>query len=251
MGHIVSKHGINTDPQKVQAVIDWATPSTPKQLRSFLGLASYYRRFFSVFWKGCCAIVQFYHKLLSSEFPNASKKLFFEKWNSECEKSFVLLKELLTSAPIVGYADYTKPFVLEVDASLNGLGAVLSQHQDGVIACASRSLRPNERNVQNYSSRRLELLALYWSITDKFRDYLVNSSFTVCIDNNPLVYLQSSKLSAYEQRWVSQLALVSDPVNGETKQYVLPSSLKLEILKQCHDNLGHQGTERSFSVIKD
>lgn len=168
LGHIVSKHGINTDPLKVQAVSDWATPSTPKQLRSFLGLASYYRRFIQSFAKVAAPLYNLIRK-----FPNASKKLFCEKWNSECEKSFVLLKELLTSAPILGYADYTKPFVLEVDASLNGLGAVLSQHQDGqlrVIAYASRSLRPNERNVQNYSSRRLELLALYWSITDKFRD---------------------------------------------------------------------------------
>lgn len=134
----------------------------------------------------------------------------------------MLLKELLTSAPIVGYADYTKPFVLKVDASLNGLGAVLSQHQDGelrVIAYASRSLRPNERNVQNYSSRRLELLALYWSITDKFRDYLVNSSFTGRIDNNPLVYLQSSKLSAYEQRWVSQLALFNFEIKYRSEKH--------------------------------
>ena len=89
---------------------------------------------------------------------------------------------------------------------------VLSQYQDGqlrVIAYASRSLRPNERNVQNYSSRRLELLALYWSVTNKFRDYSVYSSFTVHVytDNYPLVYLENSKLSAYEQRWVSQLAL--------------------------------------------
>ena len=223
LGHIVNERGVSTDPEKVRAVRDWTRPSTPKQLRSFLGLASYYRRFIQSFAKVASPLYEMIRK-----FPNVSRKQFCEKWTSECEKSFLLLKDLLTSAPILGYADYTKPFVLEVDASLKGLGAVLSQYQDGqlrVIAYASRSLRPNERNVQNYSSRRLELLALYWSVTEKFRDYLVYSNFTVYTDNNPLVYLQSSKLSAYEQRWVSQLALfnfeISIDVENETQTLML------------------------------
>ena len=105
---------------------------------------------------------------------------------------------------------YTKPFIVEVDASNDGLGAVLSQEQDGrvrPIAYDSRALRGAERNMENYSSRKLELLALKWAVTEKFCEYLISSTFTVLTDNNPLTYLQTkSKLKAVEQRWVSEMA---------------------------------------------
>jgi len=110
---------------------------------------------------------------------------------------------------VLGYADYSIPFVVETDASLEGLGAVLSQVQDGkkrVIAYASRCLRQTERNMENYSSMKLELLAMKWAITEKFRDYLMGHTFTVFTDNNPLSYLDTAKLGAIEQRWVAQLA---------------------------------------------
>jgi len=92
---------------------------------------------------------------------------------------------------------------------LDGLGAVLAQVQEGkerVIAYASRSLQPTERNDQNYSSFKLELLALKWAITEKFKDYLYGTEFTVFTDNNPLVHLDTARLGAVEQRWVAQLA---------------------------------------------
>ena len=87
-----------------------------------------------------------------------NKKLlrpFNEKWNEECQKKFETMLEKLTTAPVLGYVDYTKPFIVETDASHDGLGAVLSQEQDGrrrVIAYASRRLRPPEKDMQNYSS---------------------------------------------------------------------------------------------------
>ena len=123
LGHIVNERGVSTDPEKVRAVRDWTRPSTPKQLRSFLGLASYYRRFIQSFAKVASPLYEMIRK-----FPNVSRKQFCEKWTSECEKSFLLLKDLLTSAPIMGYVDYTKPFVLKVDASLKGPGAVCCNH---------------------------------------------------------------------------------------------------------------------------
>lgn len=92
---------------------------------------------------------------------------------------------------------------------MDGLGAVLSQQQENgkvVIAYASRTLRPQERNMNNYSSMKLELLALKWAVTEKFRDYLLGSRFIVYTDNNPLSYLQTAKLGATEMRWASQLA---------------------------------------------
>lgn len=91
------------------------------------------------------------------------KSSIVEKWNEGCKQGFQSLKEQLVSAPDLGYADFVKPFVLEIDASHVGLGAVLSQGQEGQrrpIAFVSRGLRHLERNMSNYSSRKLELLAL-------------------------------------------------------------------------------------------
>lgn len=107
------------------------------------------------------------------------------------------------------HPNFSSPFIVETDASYDGLGAVLSQQQESgkvVISYASRSLRPGERNMSNYSSMKLELLALKWAITEKFRDYLLGSSFIVYTDNNPLSYLKTSKLAASELRWASELA---------------------------------------------
>ena len=131
------------------------------------------------------------------------------KWTKECTHAFEKLKACLTSAPVLGFPDFRNPFILETDASFSGLGAVLSQDQPQgrvVIAYASRSLRPTERNMQNYSSMKLEMLALKWAVTEKFRDYLLGGSFVVFTDNNPLSYLQTAKLGATEMRWVAQLA---------------------------------------------
>ena len=110
---------------------------------------------------------------------------------------------------MLGYPDYTKPFIVETDASNKGLGAVLSQKQDGklrVIAYASQGLCGAERNMKNYPSMKLELLALKWPRAEKFREYLLGSKFMVYTDNNPLTYLQSkSKLKAVEQQWAAEL----------------------------------------------
>ena len=113
--------------------------------------------------------------------------------------------------PVLGYPDFNREFILETDASLRGLGAVLSQVDDTskvcVIAYASQTLRPSEQSLHNYSSAKLELLALKWAVTEKFRDYLLESMFTVYIDNNPLACVQTSKLGASQIHWLSELAL--------------------------------------------
>ena len=118
------------------------------------------------------------------------------QWTAVHQRSFDKLKLDLTSAPVLAYPDYGKPFLLETDASLKGLGAVLSQEDNNgnmhVISYASHTLKPYEKSMQNYSSAKLELLALKWSVCEKFRDYLIGSKFTVLTDNNPLTYVRTS-----------------------------------------------------------
>ena len=106
---------------------------------------------------------------------------------------------------------FNEHYILETDASLKGLGAVLSQKgKDGevcIIAYASQSLRPSERSMHDYGSTKIELMALKWSVCEKCKDYLLGSKFTVFTDNNPLVYVKTSKLEAAQIRWLSELAL--------------------------------------------
>ena len=126
------------------------------------------------------------------------------------QKRLNLLVDRVTSPPVMAFTDFTKPFVLHTDASLEGLGAVLYQEQDGkvkVMGYASRTLTPAEKNYYLHSGK-LEFLALKWAVTEKFRDYLYYAPFfDVYTDNNPLTYvLTSAKLSAVGHRWVAELA---------------------------------------------
>ena len=215
LGFTVSEEGIHTSKSKIQAVNDWPAPKTLKELRSFLGFASYYRRFvegFSKLAKPLNTLVSLmYQRDKKKTTRRTSKNLNIEgDWTTECQTAFNNLKTALTQAPVLGYADFKKPFILEIDASFEGLGAVLSQEQkDGKtrpVAYASRSLHPAERNMKNYSSFKLELLGLKWAVCEKFRCYLLGSSVTVYTDNNPLSHLQTAKLGAVEQRWAAELA---------------------------------------------
>ena len=123
--------------------------------------------------------------------------------------------------PVLAYADYTKPLILHTGAIYGGLGAVLCQEQGGlerVIAYASHGLSSSERN---YSAYKLELLALKWSVTEKFHDYLYGNSFLVLTDNNPLTYvLTTAKLDSTGHRWLADLQLYNFSIRyrpGRTK----------------------------------
>ena len=210
LGHIVSASGIATDPDKISQVHDWKTPCNRKEVLWFLGFTGYYRRYI----KGYSNIVSPMYKLTTGD-PKRRKKgknrhslsvpSFI--WTDKCQKSFKTLKYLMTSAPILAFADYTQPFILQTDASGVGLGAILSQIQNGykrVIAYASRGLSPAETR---YPAHKLEFLALKWAVTDKLRDYLLGNKFTVWTDNNHLLYVMTSaKLDATGQRWVAALS---------------------------------------------
>ena len=117
------------------------------------------------------------------------------------------MKEKITSAPVLVLPDFNKPFLLETDASKEGLGVVLSQKQDDgcyhPVVFGSRTLTLSE---QNYHSLKLEFLALKWSATKHFKEYLAYAPFTVCIDNNPLTYVMTTpNMDATRHRWVGAL----------------------------------------------
>ena len=116
------------------------------------------------------------------------RRTFKDKWTPACTEAFQILKHKLTSAPVLGSPDFELPFILEVDSSLEHIGAVLSQKQEGrklVLVYASRSLKEAEQNMKNYNSMRLELLGLKWTVIEKFKDYLYGSTCIVHNDNNP------------------------------------------------------------------
>ena len=202
LGHILSKEGISSNPEKVQKVKDWPVPSNAKEVHSFLGLASYYCRFILQFVKWANPLHDLIHPIAMKKtlarirLPPLEQNLPPFEWTQLHQESFDRLKLALTSAPALAYLNYDKPFLLEMDASLKGLGAVLLQEDsDGnmhVISYASCVLKPYKKSMRNYSSTKLELLALKWSVCEKFRDYLIGSKFTVLTVNNPLTYVHTS-----------------------------------------------------------
>ena len=180
LGHIVSEEGIATDPEKTESIRKWHRPSNVTELRSFLGLCSYYRRFVPEFASIARPLIKLTEK--SSQF----------EWTDDQEESWRILKEKLMSPPILKYPDPEVPFVLDTDASDFGIGAVLSQVQDGeerVVAYGSRVLTKQERR---YCVTRRELLAVVHFIK-YFRHYLVGKRFTLRTDHASLKWLRHFK----------------------------------------------------------
>lgn len=196
---MVSGDGIAVDEEKVKRIMEWPTPKNGREVSSFLGLASYYRRFISQFAR----IAGPLHKV-SAKKKQTKKSLY--GWNDEQETSFKALKESLIRVPVLAYPCFDK----EIDASGKGLGACLSQRDDvgrlHPVAYASGTLRGGDRNYPDFSSFKIELLAQKWAVVDKFVPYIQGRHCEVFTDHNPLVHLKSAKLGATETRWVAQLA---------------------------------------------
>ncbi|CAN2387656.1 Reverse transcriptase (RNA-dependent DNA polymerase) [Pristimantis euphronides] len=203
LGHVVTPEGVLPAESKVEAIQKWPRPNTLRELRAFLDLAGYYRRFIPKFAHRTEAL----NELLRGTAQGPKTRPI--SWGPRQQEAFEDIKMVLTSAPVLAYARFDSPFLLYTDGSLHGLGAVLSQIQDGkerVIAYGSRSLKETERNPENYSSFKLELLALVWAMTERFAEYLTGAAVTVLTDNNPLAHLENAKLGALEQRWVARLS---------------------------------------------
>uniref|UniRef100_A0A146M1A3 RNA-directed DNA polymerase n=2 Tax=Lygus hesperus TaxID=30085 RepID=A0A146M1A3_LYGHE len=195
LGHIVSKEGIRPDDRKLRAVAEFGRPSNIKQLRSFLGLCSYYRRFVENFAK------------IAKPLNDLSKKEAEFVWSPQCEEAFQTLKTRLVTPPVLAYPDFSKPFILATDGSKEGLGCVLSQVIDGVehpVAYASR--RTSHAEERSYCATDLELAALVYGI-DQFRHYLWGVEFTVITDHSALRYLNTHRdLNSRLTRWALKLS---------------------------------------------
>ena len=194
LGHIVSSKGIATDPQKIQKVTEWPAPRNVSEVRQFVGLASYYRRFVKDF----ATVAKPLHEL--------TKKYARFNWTDECQEAFEQLKSRLTSAPVLGYPLDSGQLLLDTDASDWGIGAVLSQVQEGeerVLAYGSRRMSATE---QNYCTTRRELLAAI-EFTSHFRQYLLGRSFIIRTDHSSLRWLTRMKEPEGQlARWLEKLA---------------------------------------------
>ncbi|KAI4321445.1 hypothetical protein MLD38_034825 [Melastoma candidum] len=186
LGHIVFVEGIAVDPSKVEAVLNWPRPTTVTEMRSFLGLAGYYRRFIEGFSRIARPLTQL-----------LKKEAAFE-WTHECEESFLELRNRLTSAPVLVLPSGSGGFAVYCDASYFGLGAVLMQH-GRVVAYASRQLKVHE---QNYPTHDLELAAVVFALKI-WRHYLYGETFEIFTDHKSLKYLFSQdELNMRQRRWI-------------------------------------------------
>lgn len=180
LGHMITKDGIKPNPKKIIAIQKFPIPRTAKEIKSFLGLLGYYRRFIKGFAK------------LTKPFTKCLKKGATIVHNSEFLEAFEMCKNVLCNDPVLQYPDFEKQFILTTDASNIAVGAVLSQGQIGSdlpIAYASRTLNPAETN---YSTIEKELLSIVWA-TKYFRPYLFGRKFVIITDHKPLQYLFNVK----------------------------------------------------------
>jgi hypothetical protein len=191
LGHVLSAKGIAVDRSKVKDILEWKPPTTVHQVRSFLGLAGYYRRFILDFSK------------LVKPITSLLKTNTKFNWSSNCNEAFEKLKTLLTTAPVLAQPNINKPFDVYCDASGSGLDCVLMQ-EGRVIAYASRQLH---RHEEHYPTHDLELAAVVHALKI-WRHYLLGNVYHIYTDHKSLKYIfTQSKLNMRQRRW---LELIKD-----------------------------------------
>jgi hypothetical protein len=177
LGHIIKGEGVSTDPAKISAVADWVAPTSVKQLRSFLGLTGYYRRFIKNYGLICRPL----YDLL--------KKVPF-LWTETQEAAFCTLKQALISAPVLALPNFSQPFVLETDASGSGLGAVLMQ--DGkALAYFSVALGPKNTALSTYEKEALAVL----EAVKRWRHYFLGNKLIIQSDQQSLKYITDQRIA--------------------------------------------------------
>jgi hypothetical protein len=188
LGHIIRAKGVQVHQEKIQAIMEWPTPKTLIELRGFLGMCTYYRKFVKGFSQLCAPLT------------DLTKKGAF-KWSEEAQFTFDKMKKVMSTCPVLALPNFGQPFTLECDASGEGIGAVLMQNRHP-LAYESRKLRGPELLYSIYDK---EMLAIMHALA-KFRQYLVGARFVVKSDHNSLKYLLEQKdLNERQQKWVSRI----------------------------------------------
>ncbi|GKA35128.1 putative reverse transcriptase domain-containing protein [Tanacetum coccineum] len=190
LSHVIDSEGIHVDPAKIESIKDWTSPKSPTEIRQFLGLAGYYRRF-----------IEGFSKIAKPMTKLTQKKVKFV-WGDKQEAAFQLLKQKLCSAPILALPEGSEDFIAYCDASKKGLGVVLMQREK-VISYASRQLKIHEKN---YTTHDLELGAVVFALKI-WRHYLYGTKCTVFTDHKSLQHILDQKeLNMRQRRWLELLS---------------------------------------------
>ncbi|KAJ0745438.1 putative nucleotidyltransferase, Ribonuclease H [Helianthus annuus] len=188
LGHVITEKGVSTDPTKLIAIQEWPTPGTIKELRGFLGLAGYYRRFIKNFG------------VLAKPLTELLRKDNF-KWNDSTQQAFLILKQALSTPPVLKLPDFSKTFIVETDASAKGMGAVLMQ-EGHPLAFISKALSNKQQSLSVYEK---ELMAIIMAVKH-WHHYLVAKHFVIKTDHQSLKHLLEQKIvTPLQQKWLSKL----------------------------------------------
>lgn len=183
LGHVISREGVAIDPSKTAAMLAWPPPQTITELRGFLGLTRYYRKFVSGYG------------ILAKPLTRLLQKQHGFKWDEQAQLAFEALKEAMATTPVLALPRFDLPFVVETDACEDGLGAVLMQ-QGKPIAYISKALGQKNRHLSIYDK---EFLALIMAV-EKWRPYLQRSPFVIKTDHKSLTYLGDQQLHSDLQK---------------------------------------------------
>ena len=183
LGHIVGSGQVQPDPSKLEAVKTFTIPKSKKEVRVFLGLTGYYRKFINNYSSLAAPLFDLTRKDIPNKIP----------WSDSCDRAFNTLKQILCSNPVLRTPDFSKPFILQTDASNRGVGAILSQIDDNSeehpVGFFSRKLLPRE---QQYATVEKECLAIKLGV-EAFKVYLLGCSFTIWTDHRSLEWLERLK----------------------------------------------------------
>lgn len=247
LGYLVTSDGILPNPDKVKAIQNIIPPTTLKELKSFLGLTSYYRRFIRDYAKVAKPLTNMTRGEFSQVRANQSKKVAIQL-NDEGLRAFETLKQLLTSAEVLVFPDFNKPFNLTTDASDYAIGAVLSQGEygkDRPISFISRSLNKTE---EGYATNEKELRAIVWAL-DNLRNYLYGAKLIrIYTDHQPLTFTLSNRnYNAKLKRWKSRI----EEYNYELIYTPGKSNSVADALSRLPTEVNHLTDSSSFSSQTD
>lgn len=221
LGYIVDKHGLHTNPDKIKAIVDYPKPRNTTEVKRFLGMTSWYRRFIQDFSELSAPI---------TELIKGRQKRQGIVWTDNANKSFEELKKRLITAPVLASPDFDKPFVLQCDASNYALGCILTQGEgdnERVISYASRTLTKPERN---YTITELELLSIVFGVS-KYQSYIQGVKFKIITDHSSLLWLKRlQNPSGRLARWAVHLSQFDfDIEHRKGKLNVVPDALSRAI----------------------